>query len=130
MVVRAYGTANGQKIILANAGGDRWTAEVPFNEDGEYIVELFAEDEAGNTGYMCTVLFVVSGHRMHAYIVPRGYEAQENRRKYILSPVFEKMRIKLQRIYFRVEPKEIGFGLEVREGGYTVEHAVCRTPGS
>lgn len=129
MVTRAYGFANGQAITLTRDVGDFWTAEVPYNEDGEYVVELYAEDEAGNIGYMCTILFVVSGHEMQTFIVPRGYKTQGNKNDYTACPIIEGVKLEIKKATYKIERQEGGYGLKAMEGGYTVEHAVCRYNG-
>lgn len=130
MVIRAYGSVNGHQIILTPVGGDRWETVVPFQEDGEYVVELYAEDEAGNTGYMCTILFAISGHTMQAYIVPRGYTATGNKGTYTAYPVFEGISVKLKKSPHAIEQKKRGYLLKIRKGGYEIEHAVCRYVGN
>lgn len=129
MVTRAYGFANGQAITLTRDVGDFWTAEVPYNEDGEYVVELYAEDEAGNIGYMCTILFVVSHHEMKAYIVPRGYAARKAHKGYEACPILEKMAAKLKTRRFGAGMLRRGFAARIQKGGYTVEHIICRHIG-
>lgn len=129
MVVRAYGTVNGSQIILTPAGGDRWEAAVPFDEDGEYVAEFFAEDEAGNTGYLCTILFAITGHTMQAYIVPRGYKASGRKEDYTAYPRLDGMTAALKKRYFEIEWFRTGYTLETKKGGYTIEYAVCRPAG-
>lgn len=75
MVKRVYGTANGQNIIFERMEGNRWEARVPSNLSGEYAVDLYAEDMAGNISYFCKMLFVINGHRMSVRILERGYKA-------------------------------------------------------
>lgn len=60
MVVRVYGSANGVDIVFTPIGDDRWECAVPKFPSGEYVVDLYAEDEAGNVGYAATMLFVVN----------------------------------------------------------------------
>ena len=60
MVVRVYGSANGVDITFTPIGDDRWECAVPRVPSGEYVVDLYAEDEAGNIGYAATMLFVVN----------------------------------------------------------------------
>lgn len=55
MIARLWGSCNGTDIICSHESGDRWATIVPASEDGTYIVELWAEDEAGNRGYFATV---------------------------------------------------------------------------
>lgn len=60
MVVRVYGSANGVDITFTPIGDDRWECIVPRVPSGEYVVDLYAEDEAGNIGYAATMLFIVN----------------------------------------------------------------------
>lgn len=60
MVVRVYGSANGVDITFTPIGDDRWECTVPKVPSGEYVVDLYAEDEAGNIGYAATMLFIVN----------------------------------------------------------------------
>ena len=59
MVVRVYGSANGMDIVFTPIGDDRWECTIPKVSTGEYVVDLYAEDDAGNIGYTATILFVV-----------------------------------------------------------------------
>lgn len=111
MVSRAYGTANGLTISFERTTGDHWQATVPWEDDGEYAVELFAEDEAGNTAYLCTVLFVISGHELRGYIVPRGYAGAGGTTGY------------------GGNIGKVEYQGTVKEGGYTIERTVCSKYG-
>lgn len=126
MVIRAYGTANGQDVILTRIKGDRWEAVVPFDADGEYVVEFFAEDEAGNVGYLCSILFAVSHHEMKAYLVPRGYAAGGKVREYEAFPTLDQMAAAIIGRKYVSANIERGFAVKARKGGYKVEHVVCR----
>lgn len=55
MIKRIWGTCNGSDVIYAHEGGERWETAVPAAEDATYIIELWAEDEAGNRGYFATI---------------------------------------------------------------------------
>ncbi len=59
MVTRVYGSTNGVDIVFTPLGDDRWECVVPKFPSGEYVVDLYAEDEAGNIGYAATMLFIV-----------------------------------------------------------------------
>ena len=59
-IARVYGTCNGHDIILAlNPETRRWEVNVPKIPSGKYVVDLYAEDEAGNRAYYATVLIEV-----------------------------------------------------------------------
>ena len=47
-VARVFGLVDGIEVILQKVDEDRWSVPVPFDADGEYVVEVVAEDEAGN----------------------------------------------------------------------------------
>ena len=73
MIVRVYGRANGAEIIFTRKEGDLWQTEVPANLEGEYIVDLWAENDAGRTSYVCRALFAISGHKLKVTVLERGY---------------------------------------------------------
>lgn len=75
-VARVIGTVDGVEVMLNHTGGDRWEVPVPFDEDGEYVVEVMAEDEAGNRAYMTKMLFVVSKALLCAHILYFPYVAE------------------------------------------------------
>lgn len=52
--MRVWGKCEGSDIILSQEAG-RWVTTVPAGK-GEYVIELWAEDDAGNAGYMATML--------------------------------------------------------------------------
>lgn len=60
MVVRVYGSVNGSDIIFSPLGDDLWDVVVPKLPGGEYVCDLYAEDDAGNIGYAATILFIVN----------------------------------------------------------------------
>lgn len=60
MVASVYGTCDGHNIIFTRRGDtDLWDIDVPFDRDGNYVVSLYAIDDAGNESYYATVLFTV-----------------------------------------------------------------------
>jgi hypothetical protein len=60
MITRLYGTCNGQAIEFLHRDGDIWEATVPRLTTGEYLVNLIAEDDAGNKGYFVDLLLSYS----------------------------------------------------------------------
>lgn len=78
MTVRVYGKLNGTDIEFDyDAARDRWEVPAPGDEDGEYVVEVYAEDEAGNSAYKCTILFEVSGKKIRCKIIPHRYIVED-----------------------------------------------------
>ena len=59
MTTQVWGLLGSSKIILDRTDGNIWKVTVPFLESGEYIVALYALDDAGNQAYVATILYVV-----------------------------------------------------------------------
>jgi predicted carbohydrate-binding protein with CBM5 and CBM33 domain len=61
MVRRLWGKCQGSDISfqLVDSEAGRWEATVPASDTGYYIIELWAEDEAGNVGYYATVKLTI-----------------------------------------------------------------------
>lgn len=56
MVARLYGKCQGQQINFSlNELTGRWETAVPASPNGTYVIELWAEDTAGNVAYFATV---------------------------------------------------------------------------
>ena len=109
MVVKATGKVDGKEVIFERAEGDLWKVTIPYDLDGMYVVEVTAEDEAGNLSHLCSMLFVIAGHELQAAVVLHEMSAQvdgENRR---YSTEF-------------VDHQFMGI---VQEGGYQIESVVC-----
>lgn len=70
MVTKVIGKANNFDIIFTRATEDVWKADVPATQWGEYVIELWAHDNAGNISYLSKMLYLVSKHTMEAILVP------------------------------------------------------------
>lgn len=58
MAVRSvWGVCGGAEIRFERNAAGQWETTVPAQADNTYVVELWAEDDAGNVGYYATVLF-------------------------------------------------------------------------
>ena len=58
MAIRSvWGVCDGADIRFERNSAGQWEATVPANTNNTYVVELWAEDDAGNVGYYATVLF-------------------------------------------------------------------------
>lgn len=124
MVAGVYGKANGTEITFSRKEGGTWEAQVPWTEDGEYAVELYAYDDAGNIGYACTMLFVISGHELQGYVVPRGFSGTGDSNDYKGLPGLQEFLGNIQSTSFegKVEKE---YTAELQEGGYVIERTVC-----
>lgn len=107
MVRRVFGKANSQDIIFERKEGGRWEVTVPSNLDGEYAVEVYAEDDAGNVAYVCSMVFIICGHELQVKVLDRGFSGKAGTRSFTGTA-------------------SIGtFLAGLQEGGFTVEHSVC-----
>ena len=68
MVTNVYGKADGVDILFTPSPDGKWKCELPANSTGTYLMEIFAEDEAGNTAYYATALFVVDSSKLSVQI--------------------------------------------------------------
>ena len=61
-VANVWGIIDGVDEIAVYVEGNKWTfGSLPLSKTGEVIVEVWAEDEAGNQGYRAGVLTLDKG---------------------------------------------------------------------
>ena len=82
MITQVWGTLGSNKIIFDKTDGNIWKVTVPFMESGEYIVALYAVDEAGNQAYMTTILYTVDLEKLRYEIKMLDYSPQGSMRDY------------------------------------------------
>ncbi len=99
MVASVYGKCDGQTIIFSeNKTTGRWEAAVPFDQDGEYVVELTAVDDCGNESYYATLLFVVDTNKLCVTVKILRLSAQARKDKAFKEKVkINKWRTKIVR---------------------------------
>lgn len=56
MIKSIHGTCAGASVVLAPTQEGFWDVTVPPRPSGEYAVDLWAEDDAGNQSFFCSVL--------------------------------------------------------------------------
>ena len=128
MIRRVYGAANGTTIEFTRDSGDNWEASVPWKEDGKYIVDIHAEDEAGNIAYMCRALFVISGHEIQGYMVSSGYQADGKTNDFSGLTRISEFLASLVDDKATLESHPEKYESKLKEGGYKIERAVCIRP--
>lgn len=107
MIKHIYGTANGEAVEFGHTDGNKWEVQVPANVEGEYAVDIYAEDEAGNVSYACRMLFIICGHEVIAVRKMNGFAAKQEK------PTF---------------CADVAAGIyraQVQEGGYAIERVRC-----
>ncbi|WP_411337233.1 PF13754 domain-containing protein [Ruminococcus gauvreauii] len=126
MVKQVYGESNGRPILFSRTEGDRWETTVPFVENGEYVVELYAEDIAGNTAYLCSMLWAISGHELVSYIVPRGFDGSAEDLQHGAQVDLQEYLADVLETKFGLCDTKTGYESQIEERGYTVECEICR----
>ena len=58
-VERVIGKTDSFEVIFDRLNDNSWTVNVPSNIIGEYVMDLYAYDEAGNLGFLATAMFTV-----------------------------------------------------------------------
>lgn len=76
MVARVVGEVNGQSIIFEIDEKGSWNAAVPFQEDGEWVISLYAYDDAGNMAFVTRILYAISGHELTIKVLDKGYKGR------------------------------------------------------
>lgn len=79
MIRRVFGKANDFEIILEKKANDRYEAKLPGVVDGQYIIELWAEDEAGNKTYVAKAMILVKAGKLKICLLPDHTHAQIKR---------------------------------------------------
>ena len=94
MTTQVWGLLGSSKIIFDRTDGNIWKVTVPFLESGEYIVALYALDDAGNQAYVATILYVVD---------------------------LENLRYEIKMLDYASEAQTTGFTIEAQTTGFTIE---------
>ena len=94
MTTQVWGLLGSSKIIFDRTDGNIWKVTVPFLESGEYIVALYALDDAGNQAYVATILYVVD---------------------------IENIQYEIRMLDYASEAQPTGFTIEAQTTGFTIE---------
>ena len=102
MTTQVWGMLGSSKIIFDKADGNIWKVTVPFLESGEYIVALYAVDEAGNQAYVATILYVVDVENLRYEIRMLDYAAEAQTTGFMINAQMQKYSIEQERLEGRV----------------------------
>lgn len=70
MVVKVWGKADRFELVFSCLGNDNWTASVPADlEDGQYVIELYCEDDGGNKAYWTGILYLSNSENASVRII-------------------------------------------------------------
>lgn len=68
--MKVYGVIDGMKVEFPHKEGDFYELQFPFKySSGKYIVEIYAEDNAGNVAYRSTILCAIGADGVCVYAV-------------------------------------------------------------
>lgn len=102
MTTQVWGMLGSSKIIFDRTDGNIWKVTVPFLESGEYIVALYALDDAGNQAYVATILYVVDLENLRYEIKMLDYAANAQDKGYSIIVQMQDYSIELERLEGRV----------------------------
>lgn len=103
MTTQVWGLLGSSKIIFDRTDGNIWKVTVPLLESGEYIVALYALDDAGNQAYVATILYVVDIENIQYEIRMLDYASEA------------------QTTGFTIEAQTTGFAIEAQLQKYSIE---------
>lgn len=89
MVTRVWGKVDEHEVIFEKDENGTWILQVPFDEDGEYAVEVYAEDEAGNVSFLAKYLYVVLKGSIYFHQLIGKWEISFKTSQYIFDNVSE-----------------------------------------
>ena len=110
MTTQVWGLLGSSKIIFDRTDGNIWKVTVPLLESGEYIVALYALDDAGNQAYVATILYVVDNIQYEIRMLDYASEAQTTG-----------FTIEAQMADFTIEAQTTGFAIEAQLQKYSIE---------
>lgn len=91
MVKRVFGKVDGIEVNYDHSKGDWWNVPVPLDIDGEYVIEVIAEDEAGNQSFITRLLYTVKGENICVHQLPlSGYLFEKVERKICFNRMYPK----------------------------------------
>ena len=106
MIVKVSGKIDGKEVIFEKADGDQWSVMVPYDLDGMYVVELTAENEAGNIAYCTKMLLIVDPATLCVKLVPLDYMVEVISEDYKVTVIPEDYAVEeiLERYQLIAEP--------------------------
>ncbi len=90
MVIKLVGNVNGEAVIFQRVAEDFWEITVPASQDGTYVINMTAEDEAGNEAYWAKYILTFDIASLCARLTRHPYQADILQNKYTASICSEK----------------------------------------
>ena len=107
-ITRVIGRIDGMEVNLERKHGDVWAVPVPMDQDGEYAVEIMAEDEAGNQSYLAKMLFTVNTALLCVHVVQLPFYASLQEPVYSVSVFPRKYELDLtkEKVFLEVQQRD------------------------
>lgn len=75
MVTRVYGNAGLYYVEFNRISEGLWTATIPFPDSCELVIDLYAEDEAGNPSFCTAYKVLFDSSKLTYRLIPSPYRA-------------------------------------------------------
>lgn len=98
MTTQVWGMLGSSKIIFDRTDGNIWKVTVPLLASGEYIVALYALDDAGNQAYVATILYVVDIENIQYEIRMLDYASEAQTTGFTIEAQLQKYSIEQERL--------------------------------
>ena len=75
MVTRVYGNAGLYYVEFNRISKGSWEATIPFPDSCELVIDLYAEDEAGNPSFYTAYKVLFDSGKLTYRLIPSPYRA-------------------------------------------------------
>ncbi|WP_195395312.1 PF13754 domain-containing protein [Holdemania sp. 1001302B_160321_E10] len=75
MVTRVYGNAGLYFVEFKQDSRGLWTATIPFPDSYELVIDLYAEDDAGNPSFYTAYKILFDSSKLTYRLIPSPYRA-------------------------------------------------------
>ena len=113
MIVKVSGKVDGQDVIFERSEGNQWNITVPYDLDGMYVIEVTAENDAGNVAYCTKMLLIVDPATLCVKLVPLDYMVEVVPEEYEMHIIPEDYLMEVMEEQYQVAALPDLFSIEV-----------------
>lgn len=113
MIVKVSGKVDGQDVIFERSEGNSWNITVPYDLDGMYVIEVTAENDAGNVAYCTKMLLIVDPATLCVKLVPLDYMVEVVPEEYEMHIIPEDYLVEVMEEQYQVAALPDLFFIEV-----------------
>lgn len=113
MIVKVSGKVDGQDVIFERSEGNQWNITVPYDLDGMYVIEVTAENDAGNVAYCTKMLLIVDPATLCVKLVPLDYMVEVVPEEYETHIIPEDYLVEVMEEQYQVATLPDSFYIEV-----------------